>query len=533
MNVRKIGAGVAAAAATCALALSALAPANADTAGYGANGTTKPVLGTDLIATGSDTTQWVLDALSSDYNSTVAGTGPKVISYSACLGNAAATANLNNPDGTGFPCGNDNKGTIGKRDESVVDPSFAGNALAAGSGDGRAALRTPTDPIAKYAAFARSSGPVSSGDYSSYGLTGIPFAVDKLVVAVNPKGPAPAALTGEQVLGIYSGLYTNWKQVGGKNAPIHAYMPKNGSGTQQVFKSYLAALDGVTAAPGDTTSDPTSYSAASQTWVGSTLTPAQLADTTGAWKGDKAVEEHDPSALIADKNGIEPFSLGRLEMANAGLSGVGTAKAFDNLIRAEGGWTEDRVVYNVVRTKPIDGFDTTPFVWGQDNGALEKFLGADGYMCGSAAATIIANYGMWQIKGTTPGTQCGVLDATETGYEPAAGTYAGVDEPVSTTTTAKLKGRAVTVSVAGSTVAGKAFVSAVTASGKVFTKTVALKKGKATVALGKAIKGQTTVSVSYLPNSWTTSTTSSATPVTKLVKAAPKKHKKPAKKHKK
>jgi hypothetical protein len=42
------------------------------------------------------------------------------------------------------------------------------------------------------------------------------------------KNPQPNSLIGSQLAGIYTCRYTNWKQVGGKNAPIGVVMPEEG-----------------------------------------------------------------------------------------------------------------------------------------------------------------------------------------------------------------------------------------------------------------------------------------------------------------
>ena len=163
-------------------------------------------------------------------------------------------------------------------------------------------------------------------------------------MATHPGGPAPAALTGQQILKIYNGTYTNWNQVGGKNATIHPYMPKAGSSTLNAFQSFLAALDGVNEAPG-TDNDPTSHSAASQIWQGQAGAPAitdgnwNTGSTTAVPPTAANVEEHDPSVVIKDANAIEPFSYGRAQLANGA----------SQTVRIEGGWSADRALYHVVR----------------------------------------------------------------------------------------------------------------------------------------------------------------------------------------
>ena len=48
-----------------------------------------------------------------------------------------------------------------------------------------------------------------------------------------------SSLTKAQVVGIWSGTYTNWNQVGGSDSPIAVFSAQTGSGTQSTFKTYL------------------------------------------------------------------------------------------------------------------------------------------------------------------------------------------------------------------------------------------------------------------------------------------------------
>ena len=191
MSVRKISAKLGlAAVAVSGLALTALAPANADTVPGHDSVPGTYTLGTTVIGVGSDTLQWVDDKLSADYDATT----PAVAwaNFDACLGNTSAGAPGlgDNPDGSGFPCGADHTGTKAgvKRDEGVVDPAAAGGALPSGSGDGRTLLRTPTDKLFMDVAYGRSSGPINTTDLAA-GEIALPFAVDKIVVSTHPGGP--------------------------------------------------------------------------------------------------------------------------------------------------------------------------------------------------------------------------------------------------------------------------------------------------------------------------------------------------------
>ncbi|NTW69749.1 MAG: phosphate ABC transporter substrate-binding protein [Chlorobiaceae bacterium] len=55
-----------------------------------------------------------------------------------------------------------------------------------------------------------------------------------IVIAVNPDNSV-TGLTIDQIRNIYSGVYTNWKEVGGKDRPIVLLQREKGSGTEETF----------------------------------------------------------------------------------------------------------------------------------------------------------------------------------------------------------------------------------------------------------------------------------------------------------
>lgn len=79
---------------------------------------------------------------------------------------------------------------------------------------------------------------LKDGEVKQYGLISYPFAIDGVAVAVNPANPVKS-LTSAQVQDIFSGKITNWKEVGGKDAPIDLYTREDGSGTREVFVDIL------------------------------------------------------------------------------------------------------------------------------------------------------------------------------------------------------------------------------------------------------------------------------------------------------
>jgi phosphate transport system substrate-binding protein len=89
-------------------------------------------------------------------------------------------------------------------------------------------------------AFAQSSRPVLDTELKrakerGFDLKQIPVAIDGLAVAVNPNLNVPG-LTIEQLKSIYTGIVTNWNQIGGSNTPIKAYSRRvEDGGTVELF----------------------------------------------------------------------------------------------------------------------------------------------------------------------------------------------------------------------------------------------------------------------------------------------------------
>ncbi|GAA0769009.1 phosphate ABC transporter substrate-binding protein [Clostridium subterminale] len=61
------------------------------------------------------------------------------------------------------------------------------------------------------------------------------IAYDGIALVVHPSNEAEN-LTIEQIKGIYTGAITNWKEVGGKDAPIVVVSREDGSGTREAFQ---------------------------------------------------------------------------------------------------------------------------------------------------------------------------------------------------------------------------------------------------------------------------------------------------------
>lgn len=71
-------------------------------------------------------------------------------------------------------------------------------------------------------------------EISTYGLTLYRWAIDGVAVVVNPKNKV-TALTKQQLVDIFSGKTTNWKEIGGNDGQINLYTRDEASGTRAVF----------------------------------------------------------------------------------------------------------------------------------------------------------------------------------------------------------------------------------------------------------------------------------------------------------
>jgi ABC-type phosphate transport system substrate-binding protein len=213
--------------AIVAAAISAAAPAVADPIG----GSGEPVTpkATDIVGVGSNLTQSLFDQLSLNYNETVKASAPHLYSWDAtnpATGAAhdlikakAGCAKAPRPDGA-------LEGILGSR----------GNPLGL-TADTRSTSGTfCTD-------FARSSGGRERKDPPPRrgGVVFVPVAMDGVTYATNPSSNAPGRLTTAQLASIYTCKVTNWRQVGGKDAPIDAQLPPVTSATAAFF---LTALGG-------------------------------------------------------------------------------------------------------------------------------------------------------------------------------------------------------------------------------------------------------------------------------------------------
>ena len=171
----------------------------------------------DITGTGSAMAGNLFDQLSQSYNSTVASsTSPRLFSFDAT-----------NPI-TGVA---DDSITTKQGCTAIPRPD--------GSSAGITALETENGTTSGHPCidFARSTRARASDPAS---VTFVTLAGDAVSYATQPGSNAPpGGLSTTQLQGIYNCTITNWSQVGGRNAPIDAFIPQAGSGTRSSFLSSI------------------------------------------------------------------------------------------------------------------------------------------------------------------------------------------------------------------------------------------------------------------------------------------------------
>ncbi len=151
-------------------------------------------------------------------------------------------------------------------------------------------------------------------EIAKYGLVTFPFAIDGVAVAVNPANGV-TGLTKAQVKDVFAGKVTNWKDLGGADAPITLYVREDGSGTRETFEE--RALDKGTSAPS-----------------------ANVVNSNGAMK----------TAIAQDKNAIGYVGIGHLDESVKGLTIDGMVPSQEGA--ADGSYTVTRLLYMNTKGEP-------------------------------------------------------------------------------------------------------------------------------------------------------------------------------------
>jgi phosphate transport system substrate-binding protein len=175
-----------------------------------------------LAAAGSDTTQdvvgAVLDAYRTDRTANPDADQPVNIPVRPAAGGLTVPADATCAARAYVPAGQE------QPPASLPAP--------AGSGAGKNALKDPANLATACVDVARSSSGRAATDPAEFEYYG--YARDAVSWA-HFAGAAPAGLTLAQLRDVYSCAVTNWRQLGGQDAPIVRYLPPAGSGTRTFF----------------------------------------------------------------------------------------------------------------------------------------------------------------------------------------------------------------------------------------------------------------------------------------------------------
>lgn len=177
-------------------------------------------------------------------------------------------------------------------------------------------------------------------EIAKYGLVTFPFAIDGVAVAVNPANGV-IGLTKAQVKDVFAGKVTNWKDLGGADAPISLYVREDGSGTRETFEE--RALDKGTSAPS-----------------------ANVVNSNGAMK----------TAIAQDKNAIGYVGIGHLDESVKGVAVDGMVPSQEGA--ADGSYTVTRLLYMNTKGEP-EGLTKlfVDYIYSEDG---KGFISQSGYI---------------------------------------------------------------------------------------------------------------------------------------------------------
>src|SRR5258708_4336226 len=331
----------------------------------------------DATGVGSDTIQNVLDQFGADFNAGKASTATRLYSWDAT---------------------NPNTGAIG---DSIAEKSGCSPiARPDGSSAGITQLATfqkTGDGKFFCSSFARSSRARGSSDpaFAPGGIAFVDLGGDAVTWSAQATTNAPATLTTAQLAAIYNCTDTNWSQVGGKNAPIHAFIPQSGSGTRSFF---LGAI-GI-ATPGSCVSDDSGLLEENE-GVNPVLHDP---DAIFPYSTGKYIAEKFHSNLCITTSTCAPNANGIVckhtpgknlfgcdthgTMALKQINGIAptTGTGANTVINSSFPATFQRTVYEVVPFDPATT-DHIPGATSPVGGVnLEKLFGASGFVCSNSKA---------------------------------------------------------------------------------------------------------------------------------------------------
>lgn len=141
--------------------------------------------------------------------------------------------------------------------------------------------------------------PLKDSEVKQFGLKTFPFAIDGVALAVHPDNPVKS-LTTEQVVKMYSGAVTDWKDLGGEPGAINLYGREDGSGTRETFTDKL-------------------------------LGKAELAPSVNVVNSNGAMK----TAIAQDKRAIGYVGIGHLDSSIAGVAVDGHVPSQENAASGE------------------------------------------------------------------------------------------------------------------------------------------------------------------------------------------------------
>jgi ABC-type phosphate transport system substrate-binding protein len=325
----------------------------------------------DIVGVGSNTTQYVMDAISAQYNKGIgakhSAAHPYFYSWDAVpLGTSASVVTHIKPKAG---CA------------SIVRPNGSGAGVTALDITQKIKVGGVTYPCID---FSRSSGGRKPTDpkFQAGGIAYVAFARDAITWATRTaaKGgsDAPASLNLKQLQGIFSCKTTNWKQVGGKNGAIKVYLPQPGSGTLSTWEKFM----GITTLGSCVSQAPEENEGG---FKGFNSPNAIFIYSIGAYVAQKYHSAGCHSVPNAKQNKFGCNVTGVLGLGKiSGIAALTTAKV--PTINPKFPSTFWRTVYNVV-----------PFTVGTPDHIskkLEGMFGRKGFLCKSGSAKdIIKNYG--------------------------------------------------------------------------------------------------------------------------------------------
>ena len=181
---------------------------------------------------------------------------------------------------------------------------------------------------------------LKESEVTKYGLETFPFAIDGVAIAVNPANKV-TSLTKAQIKDVFAGKITNWKELGGNDAPISLYVREDGSGTRETFEE--RALD-----------------------KGTSTQSANVVNSNGAMK----------TAIAQDPNAIGYVGIGHLDSSIRGVTVDGMVPSQENA--ANGTYTITRLLYMNTKGKP-QGLTALfiDYIYSEDG---KGFISSSGYI---------------------------------------------------------------------------------------------------------------------------------------------------------